>query len=103
MARKMLAQIHNSETVDIWGTLPGTVAISSTGADADDLPEGIYDVHTDTDCYVKIHATDASDVLTTTGYLLLAGTVVSFLVRNTHHLGAVTASASGTLRYQKVG
>lgn len=101
----MPRQNHKFDAVviDIEGNTAATLSISGSAADVDDLAEGVYDIHSDVDCYVKVHATDASDVATSDGYLLLAGNVVSVLIRPDSHLGAITGGGSGTLRYQKVG
>lgn len=100
-----LKQIHAqavAQYIDIEGQAPGTVAFTGTAAQSAALEEGLYDVYVDQNCYVKIAPT-ADDVTTVTGYLHLAGEVLTYLVRPASKIGAIRQSADGTLRYQKVG
>ena len=101
--RQKKLQTAVCDYIDIEGYVQGTVAYTDTAADDDDLPEGLYDVWSDQDCYIKVHATDASDVTTATGYILYANHVITVVVRPASHLGAIRSTTNGTLYYHKVG
>lgn len=91
------------DLVDIEGYAQGNVPLTGTGADDDDLEEGLYDVWCDDNVYIKVDPTDASDVTTSTGYLVRAGNTMTVKVRSGSHLGGVLASGTGTLYYHKIG
>jgi hypothetical protein len=92
-----------TDLADIFGFARVDLSISSSAAQTAALPEGRYDIWSDIDCFIKI-STDATTGLTTsTGYLLRANNTVTFFVRDDHKIGAVTASASGTLSAHRVG
>lgn len=99
---KRLHAQHVSLYVDIEEQVPGTVAIAAGAAQSAALEEGLYDVHVNQNCYVKV-APIANDVTAGTGYLQLANTVVTYLVRNQSKIGVIRDGADGTLRYHKVG
>lgn len=90
-----------TDAVDIENNAQGQVAYTAAANQSAALPEGIYDVWSDVNCYIKVAPT-ANDVTIATGYLLLAGNVVPILVRQNSKIGAVGAGA-GTLSYHKVG
>lgn len=96
--------IHEvSDIIDIAGRAQASLAFTDTGADADDLAEGQYDIWATQDCYIKVHATDASDVLTNTGYLVRANQTFPIMIRQGHHLGAIRSATNGTLYYHQIG
>lgn len=80
----------------------GSLAISATVAQTDVLAEGIYDLWSDIDCYIKIAST-ANDVTTGNGYLLRANNTVAFDVRSGEKIGGIVASGTGTLSFHRVG
>lgn len=90
-----------TDAIDIEGNAQANFAISTIGAQGAALVEGVYDVITDAECYIKV-ATTASDVTTATGYRLVANAAVPVLVRDASKIGAITASGTGTIRYHRV-
>ncbi len=90
-----------SDPVDIEGWSQRTFPISGTANASGSLRGGIYDVWSDVDCFVKVDE-EAKNVTATTGYPLMANNVVPFLVRQGRRIGAVTAGASGVLRFHCV-
>ena len=92
-----------SDLIDIAGRAQASFAYTNAAADADDLAEGIYDVWATTDCYIKVHPTDASDVAANTGYILFANQVIPVLIGYQHHLGAIRSATNGTLYYHQIG
>lgn len=91
-----------NDPADLEGNAQITpISVSSTGAQSAALTEGIYDVWCDVDVYLKVGDT-ASDVTTSTGYLLVAGNVVPLIVRDQKKIGGILASGTGTLRAHRV-
>lgn len=90
-----------TDAIDLFGNAQGTVSLSTTGAQSAALAEGLYDVWCADDVYIKIDPT-ASDVTTSTGYLLRAGNTIPLIVRQSHKIGGVLASGTSTLCYHKV-
>ena len=90
------------DTIRLSGFSQQSFAISSTGAQSAMLESGFYDVWADIDCYAKVGGT-ASNVTTSTGYLMLANNVTPLLVDAGEKIGAITSGTSGTLRYHRVG
>jgi hypothetical protein len=91
------------EAVKIEGFAQGTpLAISTIAAQTADLgtQDGIYDLWSDVDCYVKIAVT-ANDVTTSTGYLLRANNTLAFFVNSGRKIGAITASGTGNLYFHR--
>ena len=88
-----------SETpLNIVGNTQTSLSISGTGAQTAALTGGIYDVWSDQDCFIKAAATTASDVTTATGYKVFAGaTITGLMIPDQYVVGAITASATGTL------
>lgn len=72
------------------------VALSTTAAQSAALNEGVYDLWSTADTYIKV-ATTATDVTTTTGYLIRANTTVPFYVPQGAKIGGILASGTGTL------
>jgi len=92
-----------SDYIDIFGQAQASFPYTGTAAQSSAIGRtGIYDIWSDQDCYIKV-ATTADDVTTSTGYLLRANNTITMLVRETHKIGAIRSSASGTLYYHKVG
>lgn len=97
-----------TDSVRIQGSSRTDLAISTSAAQTAVLTEGIYDLWSDVDCWIKVAST-ASDVTVAAGanagYKLLANNCVSFDLRHTGgsiKIGAV-AGATGTLSIHKVG
>jgi hypothetical protein len=85
---------HVADFVDIEGDAQGQLATSTSGAHTAALTEGIYDIWATAD--------SASDVTTSTGYLLRANQTIPFFVTQGNKIGAILASGSDTLRYHRV-
>lgn len=90
-----------NESAHIHGFSQASLSISAVGTQSDLLLAGDYDVWADTECYVKVGPT-ASDVTTSTGYVIYAGNVVTLSVPVNCRIGAITSAASGTLKYHRV-
>ena len=92
-----------TDAIDLVGFSQAQLSVSGTGAQTAALAAGEYDVWCDeADVYMKL-ATTADDVTTSTGYKLFSGNVVPIRVPSGgYKLGAITAGASGTLRYHRV-
>jgi len=91
-----------SDVVDLEGNARVNISTSSTGAQSAALEEGIYDVWSDVDCYLKV-ATTANDVTTSNGYLLRANNTIPVFVRRNSKIGVILASGTGTLSYHLIG
>lgn len=96
-----------SNPADIWRKASASFAVTTTGADADDLPAGRYVIWCDVTVFVRIHETDASDVTAVAaggkgGMVLFANNVEEVVVRENHHLGAVTGAGAGTFFYHRI-
>lgn len=90
-----------ADFIDIENDAQGQVSTSTVGAQSAALAEGVYDVWATVDSYIKV-AASASDVTTTTGYLLRANQTIPLWVSNGNKIGAVLASGTDTLRYHRV-
>ena len=75
------------------------VAVSTAAAQSAALSNGVYDVWSTVDVFLKVNAT-ANDVTTGNGYLLRANTTLAFYVSEGDRIGAVAGSA-GTLSYHR--
>lgn len=91
---------RTSDYADLWNNEQAQVSISGTADQTPELPEGIYDVWTDVDCYIKVDE-DASGVTTSNGYLLRADNTIPIYVRSGHKIGVI--GTSGTLSYHRIG
>lgn len=91
-----------TDPVDIEGQAQANFAFTVAANQSAALNEGVYDVWSDQDCYVKIDSVAANDVTTSTGYLLLANNVVPMTVREGSKIGAIRRTADGTLSFHKV-
>ncbi len=100
---KLQQQADVADLVDIEGQAQDSLALTSTGADTDALDAGIYDLWCDLDVYLKVHATDASDVTTSTGYLMRSGNTITVKIRPDSKIGGVLGSGTGTLYFHKIG
>lgn len=90
--------------VDLKGHAQGTV-LSITGTAAQTAAfslDGIYDVWSTVDCWLKVDPT-ANDVTALTGYLLRANQTVAVMIRALDKLGAITGGGSGSLSFHKIG
>ena len=99
---------HITDAVYLQGYSQANFAISGVGAQSAALTidspisgAAIYDVWADVDCFIKIGAT-ASNVTTTTGYLLRAGNSIPVIVPTGSRIGAITSGAAGTLAFHRV-
>ncbi len=88
--------------ITLQGNSQGALSVSGTAAQtAEFTADGYYDMWSDVDVWIKIAAT-ANDVTTSTGYLIVANTVVpNFMINRNERIGAI-AGGAGTLRYHKV-
>jgi len=102
--KKVGDALEVTDALSLSGNAALTLAISSTGVDVNSLAAGKYAVWTTTDCFIKVHATNASDVTAATGFPVYASaTPLTIIVPDTYALGAITTAAAGTLSYHKVG
>lgn len=90
-----------ADFIDIENDSQGQVATSTTAAQSATLAEGVYDVWSASDTYLKVAAT-ADDVTTSTGYLLRANQTIPVWVSQGSRIGAVLSSGTGTLSYHRV-
>ena len=86
-----IADMARVTDVSFSGTAAHSAALAAGGAG------GIFDVVSDIDCFIKVAAT-ANDVTTATGYPLSANSMLVLYVPHGYRIGAVSASASGTLQ-----
>lgn len=103
--RTIGTQIHNtavSDAIDLYSNSRTDIATSTVAAQSAALTEGLFDVWSDVDCYIKVNPT-ASDVTAANGYLLRANNTVVVFVRPGHKIGAILAVGTGTLSYHRVG
>lgn len=92
-----------ADVADLEGNAQSGVAYTNTAAQSSALADGVYDIWSDQDCYIKIGPT-ADDVTTGSGYLLRKDLTMTVFVRKNSKLGAIRAGASnGTLFFHKVG
>jgi len=91
----------NMNPVFLEGNSQQSFAISSSAAQSAALHEGLYDVWSTIDCYIKVEET-ATDVTTSTGYILFAYNVVTLGIDESRKIGAITTSGTGTLQIHKV-
>jgi len=101
---KHLKRLHREQPcVDIEEQAAATINIAAAATETTaGLEEGYYDVHVSQNAYVKIAPT-ANDVTAGTGYLQLANTVVTYVVREGSKIGCIRDAADGVLRYHRVG
>lgn len=92
-----------SLAIHITGFSQQTLALNSSGADTSALAAGLYDITCSSDCFIKVHATNAADVTTSTGYPLKANTIITVYIPDQHVLGGVVASGTPNLVYHRVG
>lgn len=83
-----------------------TLSLTTTAAQTDALPYGVYDIWASADCFI-LTGTDVSGV-TTSGAgigrrLLSTDTLPNIVIVNNKKLGGIVASGNATLYYQKVG
>jgi len=90
-------------SINIQGQSAISLSVSGTGAQTPTkLTQGVYDVWSDVDVFIKVSQTAASDVTTSNGYKIAAGNVVPVQITSDSFLGAI-AGGAGTLKYHKVG
>jgi hypothetical protein len=89
--------------VDVYGRAQITLAVSGVGAESSVLDAGIYDVWCDeATVFIKV-APSASDVTTSSGYVIKPGNVVSVVVPSGgNKVGGITSGVSATLRLHRV-
>jgi len=95
------------KAITISGYTQGNLAISSTAATTvpADIPElADYALWTDVDCYIKIGPPETTTVTVANGFILYAGGMPPpITISKGSCIQAITSSASGTLRYHKIG
>lgn len=91
-----------TDSIDLFDKTRTDVSLTTTAAQSAALDEGVYDIWTTADTYIRI-ATDASGVTTANGYLLRANNTIPVFVRQNHKIGGILASGTGTLSIHEVG
>lgn len=93
---------HNvADFIDIENDAQGQVATSTIAAHSAALSEGVYDVWSAVDTYIKV-AASANDVTTSTGYLLRANQTIPVWVSNGNKIGGILVTGTSTLSYHRV-
>lgn len=87
--------------IDIEGNSATSLATSTTVAKTAALAEGIYAVRPSVDTYFRV-GPDPSALTTANGYLVPANTTQPILVRDQSKIGAILASATGTVVIHKI-
>lgn len=90
-----------SDWIDIEGSTQGTVTSATTATQSAALVEGVYDVWSTQDTFIKV-GTTANDVTATSGYLVRSGNTLPVLVRGGSKIGAIMSASVGVLSYHKV-
>ena len=80
--------------IHITGASQGSVGSASQVY----LNAGVYDVWSVVDAYIKVNKTLASDVTSSTGYLLRSGNTIPLILKEPSYLGSTQ-----TVYYHKVG
>ena len=103
MVAKPMPQLPISDCVDLEGNSQGQVALSGTVAQSVALDGGHYDVWYSggADCYIGV-SLDNSNMTTSTGYLLMAGNMVTLRIGQGKKLGGITAGSTGNLCYHRI-
>lgn len=95
-----------TDSIRIYENSRVDLAVSSIAAQTAVLIEGVYDLMSDVDVYIKVAPT-ADNVTVAAGanagYPLKANNGVPFDVRKGDKIGAVTATGTGTLTIHRVG
>lgn len=96
-----------TDSIRIYGHSRVDLAISTTAAHTAVFAQGVYDLKSDVDAWVKVDPT-ADNVTVAAGanagYPLLANNGVPFDVRDGDKIGAVTTgTTTGTLTIHRVG
>ncbi len=97
-----MTRMYVSDIADIRGHQQHTLALTTAAAQTAALEEGIYDVLSDADCFIKVWPT-ANDVTTSTGYFLKASNVITIRVLKDDKIGGIVASSTATFSYHRVG
>jgi hypothetical protein len=87
--------MYTSDVIDIRGYAREDVSFSSSAGvtAAAAAEDGVYDVRSTIDCYLKV-AEDPSDVTTLTGYPLAANTTMPIRIHKGCKLGVIGGSAA---------
>lgn len=93
----------NSNVVDIRNQGLQSLAVSSTSASKQVQEHGIYDIWCATEVSIVIRDSSSFALTATTGYILRANNTVPFAIDSGQYIIAITASASDTLYFMKVG
>lgn len=90
------------EVVDVHASDAAALSIGTSAAQTTAIAgAGVYDLLSDTECFVRIDPSTGLSVTTGNGYRLLAGNAVPFRVAVGDKIAAIMASGSGSLRYQR--
>ena len=93
-----------SRDANIIKTIADIVSIQETVGAASvqsaALSQGVYDLCSDTDCYIKISA--APTAAAATSYFLPADVIVRFLIEADHKVAHIQKSAGGLLNITEV-
>lgn len=95
---------YDAFTANLKGNSQGQLSVSGTGAQTSAFAgntDGMYDLWSDVDVWIKVSPGTASDVTTGTGYLIRANTTVPVKIDDGDKIGAI-AGGAGTLRFHKV-
>lgn len=92
-----------ADTINIAGFTNKTLALTNAaGAMTLGDGAGLYDLHSNVDCYIRVSATGLS-VTVANGYKLMAGNMLAnVVVPPGYTIGAVVASGVGTLNAHRV-
>lgn len=85
-----------NDALNLEGNRQGSFA---TGNQSAPLPAGVYNIWAPNEVYIKVHPTLASDVSSSTGYILRANTTVSIKLTGERVIGA---SGTGNVFYHRV-
>jgi hypothetical protein len=95
---------YDAFATNLKGNTQGALSVSATGAQTSPFSsgsDGVYDLWSDVDVWVKVSSGTASDVTSSTGYHIAANTKIPVKFDDGDRLGAI-ASSAGTLRYHRV-
>jgi hypothetical protein len=96
-------QLHHTNVLD-WSDIEdyvgGQVILAAGEVNSGALSEGVYELNTDTLCYIKVGPA-AAGVLATTGYKLSANVPRLVLIREGSRINTI-AGGAGILSYHKV-
>lgn len=97
-------QLHVTNTVD-WSDIEdyvgATITLAAGEVNSADLAEGVYELNTDTLCYIKVGPA-ATGVTALNGYKLSANVPRLVLIRQGSRINSI-AGGAGVLSFHKIG